>query len=175
MPNKKDKDSENEFTRREFCKECGKYSIALSAAALIPGINNWVTSSSDKKFIFQPPPLLSPGFEEYFRQKWTWDKVHLGTHNINCWFQQNCNFHVYSKGGKVIREEQVGNYPQTNSKVPDFNPKGCQKGCSYSEFMYSKPRILNPLKRDGERGEGKWKEVSWSDALTDIAGKLIDM
>jgi len=176
------KEKENELPRRGFCKECVKYSVALSAFSLFPGISNWAANAAERKEILKNPLSPSGGicnpapvdFEKFYRQKWTWDKVHLGTHNVNCWFQQNCNFHVYTKEGKVIREEQVGNYPQTNSKVPDFNPKGCQKGCSYSELMYSKPRILNPLKREGERGEGKWKEVSWDEALTDIAGKLID-
>lgn len=161
--------TKDDLTRRQFCMECGKYSLALSAMTLFPGISNWVSAENNPAF---SSPLSD--FENYYRQKWTWDKVHFGTHNVNCWFQQNCNFHIYSKDGKIIREEQVGNYPQTNSKVPDFNPKGCQKGCAYSEFMYSKPRILNPLKRDGERGEGKWKEISWDEAVTDIAGKLID-
>ena len=36
-------------------------------------------------------------------------------------------------------------------------------------------RIRKPLKRVGERGEGKFKEVSWDEALNDIAAKLKDV
>jgi steroid C-25 hydroxylase alpha subunit len=160
--------SPEELSRREFCKSCGKLSVALAAFTFIPGLSAF--ASKDTPFFAD----FSDSFEDSYRKKWTWDEVHLGTHNINCWYQQNCLFHVYKKDGKIIREEQVGNYPQTNENVPDFNPRGCQKGCAYSEFMYSKPRITKPLKRDGERGEGKWKEVTWDEAATDIAGKLLD-
>jgi DMSO reductase family type II enzyme molybdopterin subunit len=40
--------------------------------------------------------------------------------------------------------------------------------------MYSASRIKYPLKRIGERGEGKWKKVSWDEALEEIADKIID-
>jgi DMSO reductase family type II enzyme molybdopterin subunit len=40
--------------------------------------------------------------------------------------------------------------------------------------MYSAPRLTRPLKRKGERGSGAWDEVSWDEALTDIADRLID-
>ncbi len=156
--------------RRKFCKSCVQYSVGVAVASSFP-----FKLLADESSVLAPypmPPLL-PGFENNYRNKWTWDEVHLGTHNLNCWFQQNCLFYVYSKDGKITREEQVGNYPQTNEKVPDFNPRGCQKGCSYSDFMYSEARITHPLKRTGERGEGKWEKVSWDEALTDIADKMI--
>ena len=30
------------------------------------------------------------------------------------------------------------------------------------------------MKRAGERGEGKWKRISWDEALTDIADAILD-
>src|SRR6185503_12494000 len=33
-------------------------------------------------------------------------------------------------------------------------------------------RILRPLQRDGARGGGRWKEVSWDAALDDIAARI---
>jgi anaerobic selenocysteine-containing dehydrogenase len=48
----------------------------------------------------------------------------------------------------------------------------CVKGLSTPEIMYHPDRLLNPLKRSGERGSNNWKEVSWDEALTEIAGKL---
>jgi anaerobic selenocysteine-containing dehydrogenase len=33
-------------------------------------------------------------------------------------------------------------------------------------------RVLYPLKRAGQRGEGKWVRVSWDEALTDIGGRI---
>ncbi|MBK7250433.1 MAG: molybdopterin-dependent oxidoreductase [Gammaproteobacteria bacterium] len=36
-------------------------------------------------------------------------------------------------------------------------------------------RARHPLKRVGERGAGKWQRVSWDEALTDIADRMIDV
>jgi len=39
----------------------------------------------------------------------------------------------------VLREEQTGSYPPLNDpEVPDFNPKGCQKGACYAQRMYDR-------------------------------------
>ena len=48
----------------------------------------------------------------------------------------------------------------------------CAKGLSSLDVALSPKRILHPLKRVGERGEGGWREVSWSDAISDIASRL---
>jgi len=170
-PNSSSEDSNfDNQDRRGFCKSCVKYSVGIAIASSFPFK---LLASETPSLTPYPKAPLKAGFEDNYRAKWTWDEVHLGTHNLNCWFQQNCLFYVYKKEGKITREEQVGNYPQTNEKVPDFNPRGCQKGCSYSDFMYSEARITHPLKRSGERGEGKWEKISWDDALTGIADKMI--
>jgi len=36
-------------------------------------------------------------------------------------------------------------------------------------------RIIYPMERDGERGEGKWKRVSWDEASEKIAQKIFDV
>ncbi len=96
-----------------------------------------------------------------------------GTHYANCGYQR-CAWNVYVKDGIVWREEQVAAYPQTNPEVPDFNPRGCQKGACYSDRMYDQSRLTVPLKRKGARGEGKWLRISWDQALTEIADRFID-
>ncbi|MBW2714108.1 MAG: molybdopterin-dependent oxidoreductase, partial [Deltaproteobacteria bacterium] len=114
-------------------------------------------------------------WEDVYRTKWKWDRIAKGTHQVNCWYQRCCNWNVFVKEGIVWREEQAGTYPQTNSEVPDFNPRGCQKGATFSERMYDDSRLRVPLKRVGERGEGKWKRVSWEEALEDIASQSLDV
>ena len=111
---------------------------------------------------------------DIYRERWRWDKVVKGTHILNCWYQRNCSFNLYVKDGLVLREEQSGEYPRTNPSVPDFNPRGCHNGACYSVQMYHPARIKYPLKRVGQRGEGKWERVSWDEALTDIADGLLD-
>ncbi len=114
-------------------------------------------------------------WQDLYRQKWTWDRIAKGTHHVNCWYQRCCNWNVFVKDGIVWREEQSGTYEQTNPEVPDFNPRGCQKGACFSERMYDASRLQVPLKRVGERGGGKWKRVSWEEALQEIADKTIDV
>jgi DMSO reductase family type II enzyme molybdopterin subunit len=81
---------------------------------------------------------------------------------------------VYVKDGLVFREEQSGTLPTIEKGVPDFNPMGCQKGASWSQSLYGPDRLLYPLKRVGERGEGRWNRVSWDQALDEIADRMID-
>jgi len=114
------------------------------------------------------------GFEDIYRKRWTWDRVVKGTHYANCGYQR-CAWNVYVKEGIVWREEQVAAYPQVKPDLPDFNPRGCQKGACYSNRMYDRSRLTAPLKRVGERGEGKWKRISWDEALAEIADKFIDV
>src|SRR3972149_2824334 len=55
-----------------------------------------------------------------------------------------------------------------------MNPMGCQKGAMWSQMLYARDRVLHPLKRAGERGEGKWKRISWDQALTGVADAMLD-
>ena len=113
------------------------------------------------------------GWQDLYRDKWSWDKVAWGTHCVDC-YPGNCMFKVYTKDGVVWREEQAGVHKQIQDDIPDNNPMGCQKGAAWSQQLYSPDRLLHPLKRVGERGGGRWKQISWDDALTEIADSMID-
>jgi len=113
------------------------------------------------------------GPADVYREKWSWDKVAWGTHCVDC-YPGNCPFKVYVRDGMVWREEQAGKFEQIESGVPDNNPMGCQKGAAWSQQLYSPDRLLHPLKRVGERGEGRWKQISWEQALTEVADAVID-
>ncbi len=114
-------------------------------------------------------------FEDLYRQQWTWDSVAKSTHFVNCWYQRGCAWDVFVKDGIVWREEQTGNYAQIAPNVPDYNPRGCQKGGCYSQKMYDEGRIKYPLKRVGERGEGRWQRITWEEGLQEIADRIIDV
>lgn len=107
-----------------------------------------------------------------YRDAFKWDATAWGTHCLNC--LGTCPYRVYVKDGEVLFEEPGGNIEAVSDDVPDMNPLGCQKGCSWSAQLYGEDRILSPLKRTGERGEGSWEEVSWDQALTEIADAIID-
>jgi DMSO reductase family type II enzyme molybdopterin subunit len=109
---------------------------------------------------------------DLYKERWAWDSVVKGSHGwLNC--RSACNWNIYVKDGVVIREEQAANYEASEPGVPDFNPRGCQKGGCYTDVMYGPTRLTTPMKRAGARGEGKWQRISWDQALREIAEKLV--
>jgi complex iron-sulfur molybdoenzyme family reductase subunit alpha len=111
-------------------------------------------------------------WEDFYREQWDWDSVSRSTHGVNC--TGSCSWNVYVKNGQVWREEQAGDYPQFDEDLPDPNPRGCQKGACYTDYVNADQRIKYPLKRAGDRGAGKWNRISWDEAVTEIAEKLLE-
>lgn len=93
-------------------------------------------------------------------------------HCVNC--KGNCNWELFEKDGRIVREEQAALYPQINPRIPDANPRGCNKGAQHSAALYQGNRLLYPLKRAGARGEGKWQRITWDEAIDEIASKIVD-
>jgi len=71
---------------------------------------------------------------------------------------------------------QVADGAITRVDPADFPNPGdrgaCAKGLATRELVYHPDRLRYPLKRAGERGEGKWQRISWDEALDSIAAKL---
>ncbi len=61
-----------------------------------------------------------------------------------------------------------------NPAHPGSRGRNCAKGPATLNQTYDPERILHPLKRVGARGEGRWKRISWEEALTEIAEKMRD-
>jgi anaerobic selenocysteine-containing dehydrogenase len=59
-----------------------------------------------------------------------------------------------------------------NPEHPGSRGRNCAKGPATVNQITDPDRILAPLKRVGGRGEGKWAQVSWDEALDDIAGRI---
>lgn len=121
-----------------------------------------------------PEAKLYKDYRDVYRQKWAWDHVSVGTHTCTNCASGGCSWDLYVRDGIVWREEQGAPYTQTNATVPDYNPRGCQKGASASALYRSPARIRYPLKRVGARGENRWKRISWEEALDEIARTLVD-
>ncbi|HEY3360231.1 MAG TPA: molybdopterin-dependent oxidoreductase, partial [Polyangia bacterium] len=112
------------------------------------------------------------GWEDLYRRELVWDRVVRSTHSANC--TGSCSWKVYLKDGIMVREEQAADYPPISAELPDYNPRGCQKGACFVEYVYGAQRLRTPLIRAGARGEGKWRRASWDEALGLIARKLLD-
>jgi len=148
-------------SRRQFVKAAGGLALSLSLSRLAPRSRSALEAA---------PKYES--FEDLYRTKWRWDKVTWGTHLVDC-YPGSCLFRVYTKDGVVWREEQAALYPRIEPGVPDFNPRGCNKGACFSRVTYGAERLRYPLKRAGERGEGKWRRISWEEALAEIAEAVV--
>ncbi|GIV58025.1 MAG: formate dehydrogenase [Rhodothermaceae bacterium] len=59
-----------------------------------------------------------------------------------------------------------------NPKHPGSRGRNCAKGPATINQTYDPERILYPLKRVGARGEGRWKRISWEQALDEIGAKM---
>ena len=105
-----------------------------------------------------------------------WDRVVKVTCHNNCSYQKPCILNAYVKDGMLVRVEQSNTHPHSSDPdVPEWEPRGCQKGLVMPQRSYDATRILYPFKRVGERGEGKWQRISWDQALEEISDKLIDI
>jgi anaerobic selenocysteine-containing dehydrogenase len=59
-----------------------------------------------------------------------------------------------------------------NPVHPGSRGRTCAKGVVTPNQLEDPDRILYPLRRAGERGDGRWQQVSWSEALEDIGGRI---
>jgi len=158
------------LTRRDFLRSVGAATLALSLGRL-DFARAAGQSTSDAAML--PPVAPYRGWEDVFRQNWTWDRVVRCSHNrSNC--MSACAWDVYVKDGIVWREEQAHTYDEGGrGGAPDFFPRGCQKGACYSKVMTSPQRLRYPMERVGERGSGKWKRISWDEALDKVADAVV--
>ena len=59
-----------------------------------------------------------------------------------------------------------------NPVHPASRGRNCAKGPATINQVNDPERILHPLRRTGARGEGKWEQISWDEALDDVAGRI---
>lgn len=76
-----------------------------------------------------------------------------------------CGILAHVKDGRVIKLEPA-DFPD-----PKYR-RICLRGLSSLDITYHPDRLKYPMKRTGERGEGKFERISWDDALDTIAEKL---
>jgi nitrate reductase alpha subunit len=84
-------------------------------------------------------------WEELYRDRWRHDKIVRTTHGVNC--TGSCSWKVYVKDGLVTWETQQTDYPSNGPDVPEYEPRGCPRGASFSWYMYSPIRVRHPYVR----------------------------
>ncbi len=81
-----------------------------------------------------------------------------------------CGFNAMVYKGRIASLVQAADYPEK-----EYNPRGCLKGQSMLNLIYGPDRLKQPLIRVGKRGEGKFRAVSWDEALDYVGDKLADI
>ena len=84
-------------------------------------------------------------WEEFYRNRWQHDKIVRSTHGVNC--TGGCSWEIYVKDGIVTWEMQKTDYPCLEKGLPPYEPRGCQRGISYSWYIYSPIRVKYPYMR----------------------------
>ncbi|WP_300562179.1 nitrate reductase subunit alpha [Companilactobacillus sp.] len=111
-------------------------------------------------------------WEKLYKQRWAHDKVVRTTHGVNC--TGSCSWNVYVKQGVVTWEHQSTDYPSCGPNMPEYEPRGCPRGASFSWYEYSPLRIKYPYIR--ERLWRMWDEAkknadnpidAWESIVTD--------
>jgi len=85
------------------------------------------------------------GWEEFYRNRYQHDKVVRSTHGVNC--TGSCSWNVFVKDGIVTWEMQALDYPRISPDLPPHEPRGCQRGISFSWYLYSPLRVKYPYVR----------------------------
>jgi len=77
-----------------------------------------------------------------------------------------CPLKLHIKEGKIIRVEG-DDYEEKDDQL-----RTCLRCRALRQYVYHPERLKYPLKRDGPKGTGKFKRISWDEVLTEIAEKL---
>src|SRR5579875_1148082 len=86
-------------------------------------------------------------WESFYRDRWQHDKVVRSTHGVNC--TGSCSWNVYVKDGIITWESQAVDYPSVGPDMPEYEPRGCPRGASFSWYTYSPLRVRYPYVRGG--------------------------
>ena len=76
-----------------------------------------------------------------------------------------CGIQVRKVIDRAIKIDGLPEHPISDGKL-------CPLGLSGLQFLYGPARVKAPMKRVGKRGEGKWQEISWDEAISAVTEKL---
>lgn len=84
-----------------------------------------------------------------------------------CGPDAGCGIYAHVQNGRFVGVEGMEESPINLGKL-------CPKAYAAMQWVYSPDRLKTPLKRTGRRGEGKFQEISWDDAIEHIADRLTE-
>jgi anaerobic selenocysteine-containing dehydrogenase len=108
--------------------------------------------------------------EEKLIPAWIPDEEYVP--GIDYWKASTCGMCPAGCGIIVRTREHKVNKIEGNPLHPVNRGALCARGQAGLEVLYNPDRIKGPMKRVGERGGGKWEEISWDEAIKNLADKL---
>ena len=96
------------------------------------------------------------------------EKVVWSACTVNCGSRCPLRMHVVDGAIKYVETDNTGddNYDGLHQV------RACLRGRSMRRRVYNPDRLKYPMKRVGKRGEGKFEQISWEEALDTIASNM---
>jgi anaerobic selenocysteine-containing dehydrogenase len=80
----------------------------------------------------------------------------------------HCGINAHVKDGQLIEVEGMPEHPANEGTL-------CSKGAASVQYVYAKNRLKYPMIQRGERGSKNWERISWEEAVSVIASRLIEI
>ena len=94
------------------------------------------------------------------------ERIVHGTCHHDC--PDSCGWEVTVRDGVAVKLRGRPDHPASYGEL-------CPKVNRFLNRVYSPDRVLHPLRRVGAKGEGRFEQISWDDALHEVAGRLGDV
>lgn len=133
------------FTRRSFLKGVG-----VGAAAL--GLAGAGTMLSADGWLSPAEATAEPS-----------EHVAYLCHQFHC--LSGCNLKCTVRDGRIVKIEP-------NDACREEDQRICLRGIAEVQHVYATDRLQTPLKRVGERGEGRFESITWDEAIKTVADNL---
>ncbi|MFP4475799.1 MAG: menaquinone reductase molybdopterin-binding-like subunit QrcB [Desulfatibacillaceae bacterium] len=122
---------------------------------------------------FTPIPWKMTDDLSIWTQNWPWTPVPpkgaISFENTTCTLcPGGCGVKVRKADDRPHKIEGLEGHPVNNGGV-------CLLGSSGLQLLFGPQRVKTPLKRAGQRGEGRWQEISWEQAIQDVVKKLANI
>lgn len=106
-------------------------------------------------------------------QNWPWTPVpkdgEVSYQNSVCSLcPGGCGIAVRKVGDRAVKIEGTKGHPINDGGI-------CTLGLAGLQLLYGPYRVKSPLKRVGERGQGKWRKITWDEAIAEITKQLTDL
>jgi len=85
-----------------------------------------------------------------------------------CFCAVSCGMLVHVRDNRIVKIE-----PDPENRLS--RGFSCERPKYAIKWLYHPDQLHHPLKREGKRGEGKWRRISWEQAIAEIAARLNEL